>query len=196
VCARQPRGHDRRAALIIEWPKHEKSRPEMRDAYVRSRHVSCASYVWAGFWCDRASPWPFSPARSKFQTKPKFALQQIPAFLAALARPISSDHSPATATFNDNLDQKVELLPSARRVINRLEGLCAPALTSSVSAKSPGRARHSPPPVPPGFFLWWLSDAGHGQILLSFLRRHPKAYSGGHRALSRAHAWGLGSSQR
>jgi hypothetical protein len=50
----------------------------------------------------------------------------------------SSHHQnqPASATFNDNLDQQAELL-SARRAINRLQGLCAPALTPSASAKSP-----------------------------------------------------------
>ena len=46
-------------------------------------------------------------------------------------------NQPATATFNDNLDQQAERLLSARRVINRLEGLRAPALTPSASAKSP-----------------------------------------------------------
>ena len=56
------------------------------------------------------------------------------------ARTDASSHhrnQPATATFNDNLDQQAERLLSARRVINRLEGLCAPALTPSASAKSP-----------------------------------------------------------
>jgi len=56
------------------------------------------------------------------------------------ARPDASSHhrsQPATATFNDNLDQQAERLLSARRVINRIEGLRAPALTPSASAKSP-----------------------------------------------------------
>jgi hypothetical protein len=42
-----------------------------------------------------------------------------------------------TTTFKDNLDQQAELPLSARRVINRRQGLCAPALTPSASAKSP-----------------------------------------------------------
>jgi hypothetical protein len=46
-------------------------------------------------------------------------------------------NQPATTTFKDNLDQQAELPLSARRVINRREGLCAPALTPSASAKSP-----------------------------------------------------------
>ena len=51
----------------------------------------------------------------------------------------SSHHQnqPATATFNDNLDQQAELLLSARPLINPLERFCAPALTPSASAKSP-----------------------------------------------------------
>ena len=56
------------------------------------------------------------------------------------ARTDASSHhrtQPATATFNDNLDHQAELLLSARRVINRIERLCAPALTLSASAKSP-----------------------------------------------------------
>ena len=54
------------------------------------------------------------------------------------ARTDASHHrtQPATATFNDNLDQQAELL-SASRAINRLQGLCAPALTPLASAKSP-----------------------------------------------------------
>jgi hypothetical protein len=44
---------------------------------------------------------------------------------------------PATATFNDSLDRQPELLPSAGRVINRLQRLCGPALTLSPSVKSP-----------------------------------------------------------
>jgi hypothetical protein len=44
---------------------------------------------------------------------------------------------PATATINDSLNQQVKPLPPVRRVISRLEGLCAPALTPSTSAKSP-----------------------------------------------------------
>jgi len=44
---------------------------------------------------------------------------------------------PATATLNDNLDQQAELLLSARRVINRRQRLCAPALTLIASLKSP-----------------------------------------------------------
>jgi hypothetical protein len=44
---------------------------------------------------------------------------------------------PATATFNDSLNHQSKLLLSARRVINRLEGLYAPALTPSASTKSP-----------------------------------------------------------
>ena len=55
------------------------------------------------------------------------------------ARTDASHHrtQPATATLNDNLHQQAERLLSARRVINRLEGLRAPALTPSASAKSP-----------------------------------------------------------
>ena len=56
------------------------------------------------------------------------------------ARTDASSHhrnQPATATFNDNLDQKAEQLLYARRLINRLEGLRAPAPTPSASAKSP-----------------------------------------------------------
>jgi len=44
---------------------------------------------------------------------------------------------PATATFNDNLDQQTQLLLSAGRVFNLLEVLRAPALAPSASAKSP-----------------------------------------------------------
>ena len=44
---------------------------------------------------------------------------------------------PATATINDSLNQQAKPLPPVRRVISRLEGLCAPALTPSASAKSP-----------------------------------------------------------
>ena len=44
---------------------------------------------------------------------------------------------PAIATFYDNLDQQTRLPLSARLVINRLEGFCAPALPPSASAKSP-----------------------------------------------------------
>ena len=55
------------------------------------------------------------------------------------ARTDASHHrtQPATATLNDNLDQQTQLLLSAGRVISRLEGLCAPALAPSSSAKSP-----------------------------------------------------------
>jgi hypothetical protein len=56
------------------------------------------------------------------------------------ARTHASSHhrnQPATATFNDNLDQQSELLLSASRVINRLEELRAPGLTPSASAESP-----------------------------------------------------------
>ena len=55
------------------------------------------------------------------------------------ARTDASHHrtQPATATFNDNLDQQPELLLSARRVINRLQRLCTPALTLIASLKSP-----------------------------------------------------------
>ena len=44
---------------------------------------------------------------------------------------------PATATFNDNLNHQVELLPPASRVINLRERRCTPELTPSASAKSP-----------------------------------------------------------
>ena len=56
------------------------------------------------------------------------------------ARTDASSHhrtQPATATLNDNLDQQTELLLSARRVINRLQRRCAPALTLIASLKSP-----------------------------------------------------------
>ena len=60
------------------------------------------------------------------------------------ARTDASSHhrtQPATATLNDNLHQhlhqQAELLLSARRVINRLQRLCAPALTLSESLNSP-----------------------------------------------------------
>ena len=51
----------------------------------------------------------------------------------------SSHHQshPATATFNGNLEKQTHLLLSAARVINRLEGLRAPPLAPSASAKSP-----------------------------------------------------------
>jgi hypothetical protein len=44
---------------------------------------------------------------------------------------------PATTTLNDSRNHQAELLLPARRVINHLEGLCAPAFTPSASAKSP-----------------------------------------------------------
>jgi hypothetical protein len=56
------------------------------------------------------------------------------------ARPGASSHqrSPtATAAFYYNLDQQTRLLLLAGRVINRLEGCCAPALAPSASAISP-----------------------------------------------------------
>ena len=59
------------------------------------------------------------------------------------ARTDASHHrtQSATATLNDNLHQhlhqQAELLLSARRVINRLQRLCAPALTLSESLNSP-----------------------------------------------------------
>jgi hypothetical protein len=54
------------------------------------------------------------------------------------ARSDASSHhqsQPAIATFNDSLDHQAELLPLVRRLINRLQGLCASALTPSASAK-------------------------------------------------------------
>ena len=55
------------------------------------------------------------------------------------ARTDASHHrtQSATATLNDNLHQQAELLLSARRVINRLQRLCTPALTLIASLKSP-----------------------------------------------------------
>jgi hypothetical protein len=55
------------------------------------------------------------------------------------ARTDASHHrtQPATATLNDNLHQQAELLLSARRVINRLQRLCASTLSLSASLKSP-----------------------------------------------------------
>ena len=55
------------------------------------------------------------------------------------ARTDASHHrtQPATATLNDNLDQQAELLLSAKRIINRLQRLCAPTLTLSASLNSP-----------------------------------------------------------
>jgi len=55
------------------------------------------------------------------------------------ARTHASHHrtQPATATLNDNPDQQIELLLSARRVINPLQWLCAPTLTLSASLNSP-----------------------------------------------------------
>jgi hypothetical protein len=56
------------------------------------------------------------------------------------ARTDASSHhptQPATATLNENLDQQTELLLSVRRVINRLQRLCAPTLTLSASLNSP-----------------------------------------------------------
>ena len=56
------------------------------------------------------------------------------------ARTDASSHhqsQPETATLNDNLDQQAERLLSARRVINRLQRLCTPALTLIASLKSP-----------------------------------------------------------
>ena len=45
---------------------------------------------------------------------------------------------PATATLNDNLHQQAELLLlPARRVINRLQRLCASTLSLSASLNSP-----------------------------------------------------------
>jgi hypothetical protein len=44
---------------------------------------------------------------------------------------------PATATLNDSRNHQAELLPPARRFINRLEALCPHAFTPSASAKSP-----------------------------------------------------------
>jgi hypothetical protein len=55
----------------------------------------------------------------------------------ARAHAPSHRSKPATATFNDSLNHQSKLLLSARRVINRLEGLYAPALTPSASTKSP-----------------------------------------------------------
>ena len=54
------------------------------------------------------------------------------------ARTDASHHrtQPATATLNDNLHQQAELLLSARRVINRLQRRCVPALTLIASLKS------------------------------------------------------------
>ena len=51
--------------------------------------------------------------------------------------PFRHQSNPATAAFNDTLKHQAELLPPARRAINRLEGLCAPTLIPSASAKSP-----------------------------------------------------------
>ena len=56
------------------------------------------------------------------------------------ARTDASHHrtQPATATLNDNLHQQAELLLlSARRVINRLQRLCASTLSLSASLNSP-----------------------------------------------------------
>ena len=55
------------------------------------------------------------------------------------ARTDASHHrtQPATATLNDNLDQQAERLLSARRVINRLQRLCASTLSLSASLNSP-----------------------------------------------------------
>ena len=55
------------------------------------------------------------------------------------ARTDASHHrtQPATATLNDNLHQQAELLLSARRVINRLQRLCASTLSLSASFNSP-----------------------------------------------------------
>jgi hypothetical protein len=56
------------------------------------------------------------------------------------ARAGASSHQPsptAIATFYANLDQQAELLLSDECAINRLEGLRAPALIPSASAKSP-----------------------------------------------------------
>jgi hypothetical protein len=50
----------------------------------------------------------------------------------------SHQRSPTViAAFYDNLDQQAELLLSAGRVSNRLEGLRTPTLAPSASAKSP-----------------------------------------------------------
>jgi len=56
------------------------------------------------------------------------------------ARTDASSHhrtQPATATLNDNPDQQIELLLSARRVINRLQRLCGPTPTLSAPLNSP-----------------------------------------------------------
>src|SRR6516162_4390978 len=55
------------------------------------------------------------------------------------ARTDASSHhrtQPATATLNDNPDQQIELLSSARRV-NRLQRLCGPTPTLSAPLNSP-----------------------------------------------------------
>ena len=55
------------------------------------------------------------------------------------ARTDASSHhrtQPATATLNDNPDQQIELLSSARRV-NRLQRLCGPTPTLSAPFNSP-----------------------------------------------------------
>jgi hypothetical protein len=51
--------------------------------------------------------------------------------------PFRHRSNPATAAFNHSLDHQAELLPPAKRAINRLERLRAPTLTPSASAKSP-----------------------------------------------------------
>jgi hypothetical protein len=60
-----------------------------------------------------------------------------PAATTLAQMPPIIETQPATATLNDNLDQQTEHLLSARRVINRLQRLCAPTLTLSASLKSP-----------------------------------------------------------
>jgi hypothetical protein len=68
-----------------------------------------------------------------------FAQRRLPTGAGHARTNAPSRHrsKPATASFNDNLNHQAELLLPARRVINRLEGLRAPALTPSASTKSP-----------------------------------------------------------
>ena len=73
------------------------------------------------------------------------------ALRACHARADASSHhrtQPATATLNDNPDQQIELLLSARRVINRVQRLCGPTPTLSASLNSQRSARQPPHYLP------------------------------------------------
>jgi hypothetical protein len=85
------------------------------------------------------------------------------------ARTDASSHhrtQPTTATLNDNPDQKIELLLSARRVINRLQRLCRPTPHTFRATQFPiAHWRQPLRPIFRGFVPWRLSDAGRQRML-------------------------------